>query len=248
MGAVRRRVRRCHRTGAPPRAFGPRRAVDPASAADIFQLTKQWSANVGIEMMPWEHAMVGYIAFSILVRFSSRGPPTAAETVAVVFASLLPDLVDKPLAWQFNLFGSGHAIGHSVFAAVPAVAVALALARRRGSSRTGVAFGVAYLLHLAADVVPQSIRRGESLVGRVLWPLERDGSGYDAGFGAELTENLTDYFGWTVEQIASGDPDPYLFVLFGLFGFGVVLWVADGMPIAREIYTGLRETTRTHER
>lgn len=199
-------------------------------------------------MMPWEHAIVGYIGFSILVRFGPRGPPTAVETAAVLVASLLPDLIDKPLAWQFNIFASGHAIGHSVFFALPLVALFLAFAHRRGSSRTGVAFGVGYLFHLLADVVPQSIRRGESLVDRLLWPLEQDGSGYDAGFGAELTENLTAYFGWMAEQIASGDPDPYLFVLFGLFGFGLLLWVADGLPIGREIYTALRDTARKHVR
>jgi hypothetical protein len=199
-------------------------------------------------MMPWEHAMVGYIAFSILVRFGPRGPPTATETVAVLFASLLPDLVDKPLAWQFNIFASGHAIGHSVFVALPLVAVVLAFAHRRGRFRTGVAFGVGYLFHLPADVVPQSIRRGESLFDRLLWPLEQGGSGYDAGFSAELTENLISYFGWMAEQIASGDPEPYLLVLFGLFGFGLILWVADGLPIAREAYTALRNTAGKKQR
>lgn len=198
-------------------------------------------------MMPWEHAILGYIAFSILFRFGPQGPPTAVETAAVLFASLLPDLIDKPLAWQFNLFASGHAIGHSIFFALPLIAVVLVFTHRRGSSRTGVAFGVGYLLHLPADVVPQSIRSGESHVERILWPLERGGSGYDAGFGAELTENLIGYFGWMAEQITSGDPDPYLFVLLGLFGLGLVLWVADGWPIGREIYTALRGTLRSHE-
>ena len=199
-------------------------------------------------MMPWEHAMIGYIGFSILVRFGPQGPPTAAETAAVLFASLLPDLIDKPLAWQFNLFASGHAIGHSVFFALPLVAVVLVFAHRRRSSRTGVAFGVGYLFHLLGDVVPQSIRGGESLVGRILWPLERGGSGYDAGFGAELTENLIGYFGWMSEQITSGNPDPYFLVVLGIIGFGALLWVADGLPIGREVYTAVRDTARNHER
>jgi hypothetical protein len=50
------------------------------------------------------------------------------------------------------------------------------------------------------------------------------------------------------EQIASGDPDPYLFVLLGLFGFALILWVADGLPIGREVYTALRDTARSHGR
>lgn len=199
-------------------------------------------------MMPWEHAIVGYIGFSLLVRFGPQGPPTAAETAAVLVASLLPDLVDKPLAWGLKLFDSGYAAGHSVLVALSVIAVVLALARRRGRSRTGVAFGSGYLLHLSGDVVPESIRSGELHIDRVLWPLERGGSGYDAGFSAELTGNLVGYFEWMGEQIASGDPDPYLFVLLGLFGFALILWVADGLPIGREVYTALRDTARSHGR
>jgi hypothetical protein len=199
-------------------------------------------------MMPWEHAIIGYIGYSILVRVGREPPPTAVETAAVLFASLLPDLVDKPLAWQFHLFTSGHAVGHSVFVALPVVAAVFVFARRRGNVRTAVAFGAGYLLHLPGDVVPQSIRSGELLVERVLWPFREGGSGYDAGFGAELTENLTAYFGWFAEQLASGDPDPYLFVLLGLMGVGLLLWVVDGMPIGREVYAALRDTTRKNGR
>lgn len=194
-------------------------------------------------MMPWEHAIIGYIGFSVLLRFGSKRPPTGAETAVVLFASLLPDLVDKPLAWQFNLFPSGHAIGHSIFVALPVVAAALFVAHRRNSPRTGAAFGAGYLLHLPADVVPQTVRSGELLVDRVLWPLEQSGSGYDSGFQAELTENLTAYFSWIVTQLTSGDPEPYSLVLFGLLGGGFLLWMADGMPLGRDVYRAVRRRT-----
>lgn len=194
-------------------------------------------------MMPWEHAIIGYIGFSVAVRIGSQSPPTGAETASIVFASVLPDLIDKPLAWGFNLFSSGHAIGHSVFFALPLVAVAILLARRFDSPRTGVAFGAGYLFHLLADVVPQSIRSGELLIDRVLWPLSQSGSGYDAGFEAELTENLTAYFAWMVGQLTSGDPEPYFLVLIGLMAGGLLLWIADGMPVVREVYRAIRQQT-----
>lgn len=198
-------------------------------------------------MMPWEHALLGYIGYSVLLRLGQYGPPTPVETATVVFGSVFPDLVDKPLAWQYNLFLSGHGFTHSLFVAVPVTAVVLLLARRYNERRVGGAFGIGYLLHLPADVLPNYLR-GEGLpIDRVLWPVRRSGSGYDDGFRAELLENLVSYGGWIAEQVTSGSPDPYLFVLVGIAAIGLLLWVADGMPIGREIYVSLRDATRNDE-
>lgn len=191
-------------------------------------------------MMPWEHAIIGYIGYSIIVRLFHQDPPTSVETALVIFASLLPDLIDKPLAWQFNVFSSGHAVGHSLFFALPLSAVVILLARRNETIRIGVAFAIGYLLHLPADVFPQSLRGGPLPLDRVLWPVRGGGSGYDTGFTGELRENLTAYARWIVEQLASGNPDPYLLVLLGLAGFGMLLWIDDGMPIGREVYDAFR--------
>lgn len=192
-------------------------------------------------MMPWEHAIIGYIGYSIIVRLFHQDPPTSVEAALVIFASLLPDLIDKPLAWQFNVFSSGHAVGHSLFFAVPVSAVVLLLAWRRGKSRLGIAFGVGFLFHLWGDVFPQYLRTGTLELHRLLWPVRHEGSGYDTGFLRELEENLVEYAGWIVEQLASGNPDPYLLVLLGLAGFGLLLWIADGMPIGREVYRVFRQ-------
>ncbi len=197
--------------------------------------------------MPWEHAIVGYIGYSILVRVLYRDRPTTRETIVVLFASILPDLIDKPLAWQFNIFPSGYAIGHSIFFAVPVSVVVFSLVRRRGKERLGIAFGVGYLLHLPADVFPQYIRQGTLPTYRVLWPLRQQGSGYEGGFAGEFRENFSSYLGWISEQIASGNPDPYLFVLLGVAGLGLLLWIADGMPIGREIYDAFRRVLKKAE-
>jgi hypothetical protein len=191
--------------------------------------------------MPWEHAIIAYLCYSIVVRLAYHNPPTAVETAAVLFASLLPDLIDKPLAWEFNLFSSGHAIGHSLFVAAPVSAVVLLLAWRRGRSRLGIAFGLSYFLHLAADVIPQYLRTGSLKLHRILWPLRREGSGYDTGFAGELGENLGSYARWIATELASGDPEPYLLFLLGIAGAGLLLWIDDGMPIGREMYNALRK-------
>jgi len=63
-----------------------------------------------------------------------RDSPTGLEAFAVVLASVLPDLIDKPLAWEYGVFENGYAIGHSLFFAVPlAILVGMiAHARRHG--------------------------------------------------------------------------------------------------------------------
>lgn len=193
-------------------------------------------------MMPWEHAIVGYIGYSLFVRAFYRETPTAEETLVVVFASLLPDLIDKPLAWQFDLFATGHAFAHSVFVAVPLSVAVMLFAYRRGSPRYGLAFGIGYPLHLFADVFPQYIFTGELRFHRVFWPFQQEASGYDAGFGGEARENLTEHFRWMATEIISGNPDPYLLVLLGLGVFWLVLWRADGMPVGRELYAFCRQT------
>lgn len=195
-------------------------------------------------MMPWEHAVVGYIVFSLLVRALYHRPPSPKETAVVVLASVLPDVIDKPLAWQFEVFGSGYAIGHSALVAVPVATCVIVLAWRRDVPRRGIAFATGYLLHLGGDVVPSYFRSGPFLVERILWPIRGGGDGYEAGFFGEAEENLTSYVGWMVEQIGSGSPDLYLLIILGMGGFGFALWIADGMPIGRQLYGSLRQSVR----
>jgi len=194
--------------------------------------------------MPWEHALVGYIGYSVLVRLLYREPPTAGETVVVGVASLLPDLIDKPLAWGLNLFTSGYAFAHSLFVAIPLAVAVLLIARRQRNGRRGIAFAVGYLLHLSGDVLPQYARAGTLPVERLLWPVRGGGSGYDNGFGGEATENVIVYARWIAAQLQSGSPDPYLMVMLAIGVAGVLLWVADGMPVAREVYSHARTTFR----
>lgn len=196
-------------------------------------------------MMPWEHVAVGYVCYSLLTHAVYRASPSTEETLVVVFASLLPDLIDKPLAWQFGVFESGYALGHSVFFAIPVSLLVLAIAISRDRLRLGIAFGVGYLVHLPADVLPQ-LRHGEFPAHRIFWPIRRGGAGYDSGFEGELSDNLLRYGLWMRSQLLSGNPDPY-FVFLATFGlFTVLLWVYDGLPVGRELYTFCRRgITRT---
>ncbi|WP_409348414.1 metal-dependent hydrolase [Natronorarus salvus] len=191
-------------------------------------------------MMPWEHVIIGYIAYSVVVHLVYRDSPTAGETVVVVIASVLPDAIDKPLAWEFGVFAGGYALGHSVFFAVPLALVVGALASRLGRPRIGVAFAIGYLLHLPFDVLPGFLREGELKIDRLLWPVRERGGSPGAGFREELIENVVPY----ARAILEPDPSPYALVLFGTLLLVALLWVYDGMPVAREAYVFARRRVR----
>lgn len=78
----------------------------------------------------------------------------------VALGALLPDLIDKPLAWS-GLIGShtgGHFIGHAILFQVALLLTGLALARRGHCELVLVAIGA--LTHIAADCtthVPRSV-------------------------------------------------------------------------------------------
>lgn len=187
-------------------------------------------------MWPWEHVIVGYVAYSLFRHLVFQQAPTGRETLAVVFASLLPDLIDKPLAWQFGVFEGGYALAHSVFFAVPVSILVGALARRYGAGRTGLAFAIGYLIHLPSDLLPPYVRTGEVATERVLWPIQRSQGEYSEGLVGEFLEFFIPY----AYDLITLDPSPYLLFQLGLMGCAFLLWVYDGMPVLREVVLGTR--------
>jgi hypothetical protein len=187
-------------------------------------------------MWPWEHVVVGYVAYSLVCHLVFRDSPGGWEAGAVVFGSLLPDLIDKPLAWQFGVFEGGYAIAHSVFVAVPvSIAVGL-LARRLGAGRTGLAFALGYLVHLPSDLLPPYVRGDGLAWERILWPVQRAEGDHSHG----LVEGFLEQFLPYARELAAGDPSGYLLFQLGLMGCAFLLWVYDGMPILRELIVGTR--------
>lgn len=188
-------------------------------------------------MFPWEHAVVGYIAYSLVSHLVFRSSPGARESFLVVFGSLLPDLVDKPLAWQFGVFEGGYAIAHSIFFAVPISILVGLLARRYGAGRAGLAFGLGYLLHLPGDLISPYVEDGELAIEKLLWPIEQAGGTYSGGLLGGFLENFLPYF----YQVLSLELSLYSFFKLGLMGCAFVLWIYDGMPILREATVELRQ-------
>ncbi|WP_254272281.1 metal-dependent hydrolase [Haloarcula marina] len=194
--------------------------------------------------MPWEHAFVGYVSYSLFVHAVYRASPTSASTIVVGVGSLFPDLVDKPLAWELGIFPSGYGIAHSVFFALPVSVATGWFAWSRGRPRLGIAFTVGYLLHLMADLGSKFLLDGELQLARVLWPIRQAGSGYDTGFVGELTGNIVGYVRWMSSEMVSANPDPYFLLLLGIWLLGMAVWLYDGMPVARDLFDAVRRVVR----
>jgi len=193
-------------------------------------------------MMPWTHAIVAYIGFSLASHAFSRAAPTTRETALVAVGALFPDLVDKPLAWQFGVLQGGRTLGHSIFIAVPLSIVAVVVAVRRGRLRLGLAFAVGYLLHLPGDVLPASLAPGELRVGTLLWPLTDGGGSQGESFVGEFMSNVVPYAKGIATAVLSGDLSRGLVLFLSLWALAVALWVYDGMPVVRDSYDWVRRS------
>ena len=193
-------------------------------------------------MWPWEHVVVGYLAYSLFVHLWYRSSPGGLDTFAVVFASVLPDLIDKPLAWQFGVFESAYALGHSIFFAIPLSIVVGLLARRVGRLRAGIAFGIGYLLHLPADVIDGYVRGDVWNPAILLWPVERGATvGHDHDFLSAVGHHFDQYHA----ELTASDPSTYVLVQIGLTVLVFCLWLVDGAPMLREpLVVGGRELSR----
>ncbi|EMA40905.1 metal-dependent hydrolase [Halobiforma nitratireducens] len=190
-------------------------------------------------MWPWEHAIVGYLTYSLFCHAYYRDSPGGLEAFAVVFASVLPDIIDKPLAWEFGVFETGYALGHSIFFAGPLAIVVGLLARSWGRQRAGIAFGLGYLLHLPADIVDGYVRGGYLEFGIVLWPvrpIETPPTHSHEGFLAEFVRLFAGY----QEQLLAGDLSTYLWLQLGVGVLTALLWLSDGAPVLRECLLGCK--------
>lgn len=177
-------------------------------------------------MWPWEHAALGYLLFSLGLRLLGRDSPSDAAAFALLFATQLPDLIDKPLSWGLGVFPTGYALGHSVFFAIPVGLFVFGWSVRADRRRLGVAFAVGYWSHLASDVLDPLRHGGAPSPRRVLWPAV-SGTPYeeDLGLGRGVA-----YLGDFLASLGSLDPVT-LVVVYLLLPLGTVaLWVSDGAP------------------
>ncbi len=173
--------------------------------------------------MAWgvsKHLAFGYLLYSIIHHW--RGSSPDWNTVSVLlFATICPDLIDKPLVFSgFLNYGRGFA--HSLLVALPIILFALFLTRRLNRGELGTAFAIGYLSHVPVDLY------GPLLTGRttmdtafLFWPVLVEHS-----LGIQTPEF------WLSRSVL------FLIILFSAF----VLWLYDGMPIVADILRFLTDT------
>lgn len=177
-------------------------------------------------MWPWEHLAVGYACYSLWRRVRGTRPPGDAEAWAVVFGSLLPDLVDKPLAWTFGVLSSGVSVAHSVLVAVPVALGAWLASRRVGAAPVGAAFAVGYLLHLPADLAYPLALGGRVVPEVLLWPFGPETAPARAG----LLANVRFYLEVLFARLRTPRGAVYLAFEAALLAGALAGWWADGRP------------------
>lgn len=191
-------------------------------------------------MWPWAHLAVGYLLYSLYCRARGR-VPTGYPVLALAVGTQFPDLVDKPLAWRFGVLPSGLSLAHSLLFALPFVAVVGLVALRYGSTSVATGFAVGYLSHLPADVVYPLLLDRNVDPRFLLWPLYPAVDPERVG----LFANVTMYFSRYVELLLT--PLGLLFALaeVGLVLSAVALWVRDGAPGLRELWSAVMPSPST---
>lgn len=188
-------------------------------------------------MWPWEHLAFGYVLYSAWTHLVWRRSPHGVAALVLALATQLPDLIDKPLSWGFDVFPQGYAIGHSIFFAVPLSVVVAVIAARRDRLPVGVAFAVGYASHLVGDILFPALQGGDLGIERVLWPLvtfQEYGTNY--GFIGRFTLYVGEY----LHEVTEPEHLPFLLAYLGLLLAVVGLWVIDGAPGVRSLLRALQ--------
>lgn len=173
-------------------------------------------------MWPWEHLAVGYICYSLYVRLRFRRAPGDWPVLLLAFGTMLPDLIDKPLAWGLDVLPHGRSLGHSLFLAIPVTAMTWYARGRRAGTAIAVGFGS----HLLTDAIHYWAIKGTLDYNYLFWPLVERPAVETPGIFL-YTDKLFVQF---VEYLHS--PVGQFYLLFeGLLLFGALaLWLADGRP------------------
>lgn len=161
-------------------------------------------------MWPWAHAGLAYLLYAGY-RHATDDAIGDSAAIAVVVGALLPDLIDKPLAWTVTVLPHGRSLGHSAITAT-LLTVALAwLATHRDRSEPYYALAVGVWTHLLGDALPTFEH-----VNYLLWPfLEPHPATIEPSFLAHV--EAIQFTPWFLTQLA-------------VTGLAALVWYRDGTP------------------
>lgn len=133
----------------------------------------------------------------------------------LLLGTLLPDLIDKPLAWWFGVLPAGRSLGHSVLVAGPLIVLLALWLRRRGRGPAGEALVVGFVSHLLGDA-GSAITGGVDRLSFLAWPL------------LPPLEYSTQPSLWPPTYLFAPIISPSYELVAVVFV--VLLWIADGRP------------------
>lgn len=175
-------------------------------------------------MWPMGHVAVAYLCLVAFDRFRGVRRPDDVAVLIVVFAALLPDLVDKPLAWYLGALPSGRSLMHSLVVLVPLCLAVGALAWYYDRPVWGMAFAIGVLSHAILDALP-ALWREDTSIAFLFYPIVTVES-----YGEEGAPGV-----WALLLDSLGDP--YFLVEFPLLAIAGVFWYRHGMPGLARIRT-----------
>jgi len=121
-------------------------------------------------MFPVEHFLVALFPVSMYALVCDRRLPGVRLATIAFIGSQLPDLVDKPLAYQFGLIPSGRVFMHSLPIALPFLLGTMIYGWKTERNRLSVGFSFAYLSHLVADNYRPLFGPNPRIRSDLLWP------------------------------------------------------------------------------
>lgn len=167
-------------------------------------------------MWPIGHAAGAYILYNLYSRARGTSPPGEIAVWILLFGSLIPDIIDKPLAWYVGVLPTGRSLGHSLLFIVPLCIALGVIAYRYGRLEWAIAFTIGALSHLLLDALP-ALWRDDTSASFLLYPLVSVGT-YDNGAPTILG------------LLRSSLNDPYFHLEFVFLFVALVMWVYDGYP------------------
>ena len=187
-------------------------------------------------MWPWGHAAVGYLLYALFTYLADREPPGDIATVILAIATQMPDLIDKPLAYSFQVLPTGRSLAHSLLFAVPLCILAWRVAR---SAEQWQAFAVGYGSHLLADSYAALLAGRFEMATFLLWPVLPSPEYSTESFAGHWLQLLDSLSSVTVDSVVAGALP--MVVYQGLLAAGVaVIWLLHGTPGVQWMYRWLR--------
>jgi hypothetical protein len=142
-------------------------------------------------MRPLEHFLFAALPLAAYAAVRYRRLPRGHTLLLVLVATQLPDLIDKPLAWSFDVLPSGRMFAHSLVIALPVLSIGCVLAARRGWGRPAALFSLAYLSHLIGDFYPILWQgSGYYFFPNLFWPLLAVNPDRSPSFAAHASASL----------------------------------------------------------